>query len=138
MLAFGMVDESYLVSVTHFREHGQDSGSRHFMLASASAMYFVWAASSLAGAMAGHAIADPLKWGLDFAMPATFLTLLLPQMVSLRLLVVVVVAATAATASYVLVPGKWYILIAVVAGTAAGLLLETLAEAESGHRRGQA
>jgi 4-azaleucine resistance transporter AzlC len=133
MLAFGMVDESYLVSVTHFRERGQTHGSRHFMLASASLMYVVWAVSSLAGAVAGHSIADPLKWGLDFAMPATFLTLLLPQVVSARLAAVVAVAATAATTAYVLIPGTWYILIAMAAGTGAGLLLDRRTEDESGH-----
>jgi 4-azaleucine resistance transporter AzlC len=132
MLAFGMVDESYLVSVTHFREQGQAEGSRHFMLASATLMYLVWGLSSLVGAVAGHSIADPLRWGLDFAMPATFLTLLLPQVVSFRLLAVVAVAGAAATASYLLVPGKWYILIAVVAGTGAGLLLEAPAGESAG------
>jgi predicted branched-subunit amino acid permease len=124
VLAFGMADECYLVSITHFREQSVPQGSRHFMLGSAALMYGVWAVSSLTGAVAGHAISDPLAWGLDFAMPATFLTLLLPQIVSLRLLAVTAVAGATATASYLLIPGKWYILIAVAAGTGAGLLLE--------------
>ena len=70
-----MVDESYLVSVAHFRELTDPRGSRHFMVGSALFMYVVWAASSLVGAMASQSISNPLAWGLDFAMPATFLTL---------------------------------------------------------------
>ncbi len=135
-LAFGMADECYLVSVVHFREQTEPLGRRQFLLASALLMYVVWAASSLVGAVAGHSISDPLAWGLDFAMPATFLTLLLPQVVSLRLFVVTVVAGAAATASYLLIPGKWYILIAVAAGMAAGLALEGRDGLEAGGEAG--
>jgi len=124
MLAFGMVDESYLTSITHYREQGSPQGNPHFMLASGLLMYVAWASATLIGAIAGHSISDPLKWGLDFAMPATFLTMLLPQVVSRRILAVVIVAAVAATAVFILIPGKWYIIIAVGVGTATGLVLE--------------
>jgi 4-azaleucine resistance transporter AzlC len=128
MLAFGMVDESYMTTITHYREQGEPQGNPHFLLAAGLLMYVTWFAASLVGAVASHSISDPLKWGLDFAMPATFLTMLLPQLVSRRLLAVVAVAAVAAVAAFVLIPGKWYIIIAVVAGTVTGVILETRAE----------
>lgn len=128
MLAFGMVDESYLTTITHYREQGEPQGNPHFLLASGLLMYVVWFTASLLGAVAGHAISDPLRWGLDFAMPATFLTMLLPQVVSRRLLAVLMVAAVAAVVAFVLIPGKWYIIIAVALGTATGLVLEWLDE----------
>jgi 4-azaleucine resistance transporter AzlC len=128
VLAFGMTDESYVTSVTHYREQDDEQGNPYFMLGSGGTIYVVWAIASLVGALAGHAIADPLKWGLDFAMPAAFLTMLLPQIISRRIAAVVVVSAGVATASYVLIPGKWYIILAVVAATATGVVLETLAE----------
>ena len=53
-------------------------------------------------------------------MPATFLTMLLPQILSRRLAAVVLVSAVVATSTYVLVPGKWYIILAVVAATLTG------------------
>ncbi len=134
LVAFGMVDESYMISITHYREQGRPQGSPHFLLASGLSLYVLWFAASLVGAVAGNSIDDPLKWGLDFAMPATFLTMLLPQVNSRRLFAVVSVAALAAVAAYLLVPGKWYIIIAVIAGVATGVLLEIRAEraAESG------
>ncbi|MFA5843499.1 MAG: AzlC family ABC transporter permease [Coriobacteriia bacterium] len=128
VLAFGMTDESYLTSVTHYREQDEGRVSPYFMLGSGGFIYVAWAAASLVGALVGHAISDPLGWGLDFAMPATFLTMLLPQIVSRRLAAVVTVSALVATAAYVLVPGKWYIILAVVAATATGVILETRAE----------
>lgn len=128
MLAFGMADEVYLTTITHYREEqaevGADHGSPHFMLGSALLLYVGWAATSLAGALVGRSISDPLAWGLDFAMPATFLTMLLPLIATRRTLAVVVVSAVTATATYVLIPGKWYIIVAVVAATTVGVLLE--------------
>lgn len=131
LLAFGMVDESYLTTITHYREQGEPQGNPHFMLAAGLTMYVVWNVASLVGALAGHAISDPLKWGLDFAMPATFLTMLLPQVVSRRLLAVATTSAIAATAAFILVPGKWYIMIAVAVGVATGLALEIRSEQQA-------
>lgn len=128
LLAFGMTDESYITSVTHYREQEADQGNPYFMLASGGSIYVAWGLASLVGALAGHSIADPLAWGLDFAMPATFLTMLLPQVTSRRVAVVVLVSAVVATAAYVLVPGKWYIILAVVTATVTGVMLETRAE----------
>lgn len=128
ILAFWMTDESYLTSVTHYREQAAEQGNPYFMLGSGASIYVAWGIASLLGALAGHAIHDPLRWGLDFAMPATFLTMLLPLIVSKRMAVVVLVAALVAVASYLLIPGKWYMILAVIVGTALGTLLETLAE----------
>ena len=128
LVAFAMTDESYVTSVTHYRDQEAEQGNPYFMLGSGGAIYIAWAAASLIGALLGASISDPLRWGLDFAMPATFLTMLLPQVVSRRLAAVVAVSAVVATASYVLIPGKWYIILAVVAATATGVALETLDE----------
>lgn len=129
ILAFTMTDESYLVSIGHFREEQVEQGSPHLMLGAGLTIYVVWGLTSLAGALAGQAVHDPLRWGLDFAMPATFLTLLLPQIVSKRIAAVVTASATVAVASYLLIPGKWYMILAVIAGTVLGVVLETRAEA---------
>jgi 4-azaleucine resistance transporter AzlC len=131
VLAFAMTDEAYLVSIGHFREEEVSPGDPYFMLGSGGLIYVVWNICSAIGAVAGQAIDDPLKWGLDFAMPAAFLTLLLPQVSTRRSAAVVAVAAAVALATYVLIPGKWYIILAVLAGTIAGVLLETAHEARA-------
>ena len=128
ILAFAMTDESYVTSVTHYRESAEEQGNPWFMLGSGGSIYVVWALASLVGALAGHAIDDPLKWGLDFAMPATFLTMLVGQIVSKRVALVVATSALVATAAFVLIPGKWYIILSVVTATVVGVVLETVAE----------
>jgi len=77
------------------------------------------------GALVGRSVSDPLAWGLDFAMPATFLTMLLPQIVSPRLVAVVTVAAVVSVTAYVILPGTWYIILATVAAVVTGMALET-------------
>lgn len=129
LLAFGLTDEAYLVSITHYREQNVVDGSPHFLLGSGLAVYVFWNAASFAGAVFGGAISDPLSWGLDFMMPVTFFTMLLPQLVSRRLLAVASVGAVTATATYLLVPGTWYIVAATVAATLTGIALETRAGA---------
>lgn len=128
IVAFGLTDEAYLTSITHFKEEGAEQGDPFFVLGSGGFIYLVWSVSSLVGALAGASITDPLSWGLDFAMPATFLTMLIPQIATRRSAIVVAVAAAVATASYVLIPGKWYIILAVVTATIVGVVLETRAE----------
>lgn len=128
VLAFAMTDESYVTSVTHYRDQANEQSNPYFMLGSGGSIYVLWFLASLVGALAGHSISDPLKWGLDFAMPAAFLTMLLPQIVSRRVAAVVLVAGAVATGAYVLIPGKWYIILAVVAATATGVVLESVAE----------
>lgn len=128
IVAFTMTDESYLTSVTYYRDQDDEQGNPYFLWGSGGFIYVAWAAASLIGAVAGQSISDPLKWGLDFAMPATFLTMLVPQLMSRRLVVVIAVSAVVATATYVFVPGKWYIIVAVLTATLTGVVLEVLAE----------
>lgn len=128
LLAFGMVDESYATTISHYQSSESDQGNPYFMLGSAAGLYVFWAASSVAGGLLGHSIKDPLSWGLDFAMPATFLSLLIPQIKSKRILTVAVAAGVAAVAAYLLIPGKWYIIIATLGATALGTLMEIAGE----------
>jgi branched chain amino acid efflux pump len=131
VLAFAMCDEAYLLSIGHFGDQQVKQGNPYFMLGSGGLIYVMWAITSLVGAIAGHAVQDPLKWGLDFAMPATFLTLLVPQIVSTKVAIVVAASAAVATTSYLLIPGKWYIILAVLTGTFIGVMLETVEEKRS-------
>lgn len=128
VLAFGMTDESYAVTINHYQNSDKDEGNPYFMLGSCFGMYVFWLASSIIGGVWGRFISDPLSWGLDFAMPAAFLSILIPQIKSIRTLAVVLISAACAVWAYVLIPGKWYIIIAAVVGSAAGTIMEAIHE----------
>jgi 4-azaleucine resistance transporter AzlC len=128
LLAFGMVDECYATTISHYQAAGQEDGDPWFMLGSGAGLYLAWLASSAAGCRLAASISDPLAWGLDFAMPVTFLTMLIPQIGSARMLAVALASGLSAVAFYLLIPGKWYIILAALLATVLGAVLESHAE----------
>jgi predicted branched-subunit amino acid permease len=53
--------------------------------------YLLWNAATLVGVIAGHAIPELKNMGLDFAIAATFIALVIPAVKSLPMLVTVIV-----------------------------------------------
>ncbi|MGI5838584.1 MAG: AzlC family ABC transporter permease [bacterium] len=117
LLAFGLTDESYALTIGRIRSHGYSSA---YQMGASTAVYVVWAVATAAGCGMGSRIPDPLAWGMDFIMPATFLALLIPRLTDRTNLAVCGVAALAAAAGAVYLPGKWYIIAATVAASVVG------------------
>lgn len=121
LLAFGMVDETYALTMDRVRQNGYHPG---YQLGCNLSFYIAWIASTVVGVSLGERIADPLAWGLDFAMPAMFLALLMPRLADKTGALVCALAAVVSVAGAMYLPGKWYIIIACLAASAAGGLLE--------------
>jgi len=84
-------------------------------------LWSAWQASTAAGILLGARV--PTGWQLDFALPLTFLALLVPM---LRDRPAIAAAASAGGLAVILggLPDRTGLLIAVVAGVGAGMLLE--------------
>ncbi len=121
-VSFGLVDEMYAVSSIYFTEKKQ--GFISFMFASAALMYIGWAGSSLLGYILGKQIDDPLKWGLDFAMPATFIGILVPQLKSKTIICAAAASAAGSVAFKVWMNNPMFILFGALAGASVGYILE--------------
>ncbi len=121
LLTFGMTDESYAVTVSRTQEI---SYSAAYQLGSNIAAYLTWALATIVGILLGSRISDPLSWGLDFAMPATFLALLIPRLADKVSMLVCLIATGVSVVTAVVIPGKWYIIIACLTAAMAGGLME--------------
>ncbi len=121
VLAFILTDESYALTASRTQT---DKYSGCYQLGASLPLYIVWILSTALGVFLGSHIADPLSWGLDFAMPAAFLVLLAPMLVNRSSLIVCLTAAVAAVLGAMYLPGKWYIIISCLAAVLAGGLLE--------------
>ncbi|MHB1256114.1 MAG: AzlC family ABC transporter permease [Dethiobacteraceae bacterium] len=121
LLAFGMVDESYALTASRIPVAGYNE---YYQLGSNTSFYLAWTLSTIAGVYLGGHIPDPLAWGLDFAMPATFIVLLVPRLLDRVSMVVCLVAAVTTVMADLYLPGKWYIIIACLAASIAGGLME--------------
>ncbi|HEY7623489.1 MAG TPA: AzlC family ABC transporter permease [Candidatus Limnocylindria bacterium] len=69
LAAFVLTDESFAMATGHFRRGGH-SAAYYFTFA--VALYLLWNLSTLAGLAIGGAIGDPRRFGVDFAITATF------------------------------------------------------------------
>ena len=125
VLSFMLCDEAYAMTVSRIAQHGYSAA---YQLGVSMSIYLSWGLATAVGVAAGSYIPDPLAWGLDFAMPATFLVLLLPRLTDKISLTVCVIAGLTAVIGAAYLPGKWYMIAACGAAVVVGGLMEGRAE----------
>jgi predicted branched-subunit amino acid permease len=127
LAAYGLVDQSYAVSVGRFEAEPAMPLPRRFgfFMGSFLVMAPFWYGLTLTGALAGAAI--PPEFALDFAVPITFLALIAP---ALRTLPHVFAALTSTVLALALawVPYNLGLILAAIAAMTVGTLSETLLE----------
>lgn len=121
VLSFLLSDESYAMTISHFTTKGP---SKHFQLGVSLGLYIEWIAFSIVGGLVGAFLGDPQTWGLDFALPATFIVLLVPMIKTWRHTTVCIITGVFSIVGLLFLPTKWYIPFATVSGTIVGGVLE--------------
>ncbi len=124
-LAFFLTDEAYAMTISRIHKANY---SVLYQLTVSTVLYLVWVLATVVGVVLGSYISDPLTWGLDFAMPATFLVLLIPLLAERKSLIVFGMAAVVSVVAALYLPGKWYIVIACLTASLIGGLLEGASE----------
>jgi predicted branched-subunit amino acid permease len=103
-----------------------DAAARHlhwFALGTATVMYMGWLLASWLGVVGGGLIADPTALGLEFALPATFIALLMPQLRSRPVVVCTIIAGLSALLLQGL-PLQSGLIIAIVMGVASAVWVD--------------
>lgn len=118
-----LIDESTAMAVNR----SSVPAARLGFLTTGTAVFVLWNAATLAGAMAGTAIGDPRTYGLDAAVGAAFLALLWPRLSERRNQVVAVCAAAVALGLVPLSPAG----VPVLAAGGVALLAGALAREQS-------
>lgn len=124
-----LTDESYAVGM---RRWLAGKGSAAYQFGSNISLYTIWQASTAAGLLIGSRIPDPASYGLNLVFPLTFIGLLVPLLKSRVGVAVAALAALLTLAGALLLPGRWYILIAGVVASGAGAWLSRDARALAG------
>ncbi|MCC6458506.1 MAG: AzlC family ABC transporter permease [Caldilineaceae bacterium] len=122
-LGFWLTDESFMVAIQRYNQNDRSPLKHWFHLGTTALFYVNWQFFTYVGLWAGRAIPNPGGWGLDFAFPATFLGMLMPQLVSRSVVACVISAGTAAMLFNPL-PHKLGLIIAAFCGVAAGIVVE--------------
>lgn len=124
-LAFWLTDESFVVTSQRYQQADHSLHKHWFFLGSAISMYTTWQTSTLIGLLAGQTIPDPLSWGLDFALPVTFIGMLIPLLKNRASFVSAIVAGVTAVVAYHL-ENQLGLIVAALAGIIAGVVVERI------------
>jgi branched chain amino acid efflux pump len=120
LLAFHLTDESYAVGMRAFLA-GQ--GSLAYQFGANLSIYTVWLGSTAAGLVLGALIPDPAAYGLGLVFPLAFIGLLMPLLRGRTNALVALLAGALAIGGALLLPGRWYILIAGILASGAGAVV---------------
>ncbi len=120
VLAWLLTDEAFVVASARYRDKN-NAHSHWFTLGTGLTLWTAWQASTAAGIALGQVI--PENSLLDFALPLTFIALLVPLLIDRPTWIAAVVAGLSAVILSGL-PYKLWILIAAILGVAAGLFAE--------------
>lgn len=121
-LGFLLTDETFAVMNAYYRRHADAPLGHWYFLGSGLAMYGNWQLWTLVGLLFGAVFPQLQSLGLDFAMVATFIAIVVPQLARLPHFAA---ALAAGSCAYLLkdLPYKLGLLSAVAIGVAVGMTL---------------
>ena len=119
LFAYGVTDESFAVNSIRFR---QGNWSWQTALVVNHISNLAWIISTIAGSMLGSFIPDG-AFGLDYALTAMFICLLVFQLRDSLQVVVALISGILAVIIALLVPGNYYIILASFLAAIIGLMI---------------
>jgi len=121
LLSYLLTDEAYAPSVIKYEKEGAGPFTHWFLLGAGFSLWFTWQVSTALGIFLGTAI--PEDWPLDFALPLTFIAMVVPVLKNRPMVASALSAGIVALLAYHL-PFKLGLILAAFAGIAVGTVLE--------------
>lgn len=121
LLSFLLCDESYALTIAYFTKNDPN---KYYQLGVSLGLYIEWAIFTVVGGFMGSFLGDPQTWGLDFALPATFIVILVPMVTTWKHITVCLATTVFSIIGLIFLPTKWYIPFAALLGTIVGGVLE--------------
>jgi len=121
LLAYLLTDEAYAATIVHYEVDGLKPESHWFFLGAGLSLWLTWQVSSALGIFAGASI--PTSWRLDFALPLTFLAMVVPTLTDAPVVAAALTAGIVALLAYGL-PYKLGLIVAAIVGIGVGTVLE--------------
>jgi len=121
LLSYMITDQAYGISVVEFGEHPEREHKHWFYFGCAVTLWIVWMVCTIIGVFVGTMIPD--SWSLGFAVPLTFLALVLATIKDKAMLIAALAAGITAVLAHSF-PYKTGLILAAVVGIAVGMLSE--------------
>ena len=121
LLAYLLTDEAYAPSILHYEKEGVQPFSHWFLFGAGLALWTNWQISTALGIFLGTAI--PESWSLDFALPLTFIAMVVPVLKH-RPAVAAALSAGAVALIANALPYKLGLILAALVGIGVGTFME--------------
>lgn len=121
LLSYLLTDEAYAPTIIHYEKEGITPDAHWFLLGAGFSLWFTWQISTALGIFLGTAI--PKAWSLDFALPLTFIAMVVPVLKDRPAVAAALAGGIVALVAFSL-PYKLGLILAAVVGIVVGTLLE--------------
>ena len=121
VLSYLLTDEAYAPTILHYEKNGITPYTHWFWLGAGCTLWVVWQISTAVGIFLGAAI--PESWSLDFALPLTFIAMLVPVLHDRPGIAAALSAGVVALVAFSL-PYKLGLILAALVGIVVGTVLE--------------
>ena len=121
LLSYLLTDEAYAATIIHYEKEGMTRYGHWFLLGAGFSLWFTWQVSTALGIFLGTAI--PESWSLDFALPLTFIAMVVPVLKTRPAIAAALSAGVVALLAYSL-PYKLGLILAALIGITVGTVLE--------------
>ena len=122
IISYFLIDQAFAISNDYLKKN--KNSNRYFHLVGGGATcWVIWQSTTLLGIILGAAI--PEKLGLSFAVPLTFLALLVNDFRKFINVIVIIISGLVATLGYNYIPFKAYVIVAALAGLITAMILTT-------------
>jgi predicted branched-subunit amino acid permease len=121
ILSYLLTDEAYAPTIIHYEKEGITRYAHWFLFGAGASLWFIWQVSTALGIVLGAAI--PESWSLDFALPLTFIAMVVPVLKNQPAIAAALSAGVVALIAFSL-PYKLGLILAALVGIAVGTTLE--------------
>ena len=120
LVAYLLTDQAFMIGLYGFEQRPGLAQRLRFYIGAAVSLWMVWQVAVIVGALVGARLPD--NWGLEFAVPLTFLALLVPAIVDRATVAVALVAAGVSVLAHGL-PWNIGLMLGALSGLVVGVLV---------------
>ena len=120
IISYFLIDQAFAVSNEYFKKNKEKNKYFH-LIGGGFTCWVIWQSTTFLGIVLGAAI--PEKLGLSFAVPLTFLAILINDFRKIINIIVIIVSGLVALFGFNYIPYKAYVIVAAFAGLLTALII---------------
>ena len=120
MISYLVTDQTFAVSSRYFKDHKINDNSHYHLLGAGITLWTTWQLTTIIGIFLGSIVPD--EWGLKFAIPLTFLAIIVNEFRKLDHVLVMLISGISSLIFFD-IPFKAYIIITPLIGLLSALLI---------------